>query len=39
MEGVLPKHLFDACISELQNPLPIELTDPQQTTLDTHEEL
>jgi hypothetical protein len=38
IEGVLPKHLFDACIRELQNPLPLELTDPQQTTLTDHEE-
>ena len=38
IEGVLPKHLFDACIRELQNPLPIELADPQQTTLAELEE-
>tara|TARA_R100000005_G_C4991595_1_gene198921 strand:- start:790 stop:1056 length:267 start_codon:yes stop_codon:yes gene_type:complete len=38
IEGVLPKHLFKACIRELQEPLPLELTDPEQTTLDEHEE-
>ena len=38
IEGVLPKHLFDACIKELQNPLPVTLGDPNQTTLDTPEE-
>lgn len=34
IEGVLPKHLFEACIKELQKPLPLSLTDPQQTTLE-----
>jgi len=38
IEGVLPKHLFSACIEELNKPLPMSLLHPDQTTLDEHEE-
>ena len=36
IEGVLPKHLFAACVEELNKPLPKELKvkDKEQTTLD-----
>ena len=34
IEGVLPPHLFRALVKELQNPLPLELRDRPQVTLD-----
>ena len=37
IEGVLPKHLFEACVDKLNKPLPQELfikIDKDQTTLD-----
>tara|TARA_R100000353_G_C6504770_1_gene195065 strand:- start:1605 stop:1871 length:267 start_codon:yes stop_codon:yes gene_type:complete len=36
IEGVLPKHLFEAVVTELKNPLPVE--DNGQTTLDDFQE-
>ena len=38
IEGVLPKHLFTAITDELKNPLPLSLTDKEQTTLNDYEE-
>ena len=37
IEGVLPQHLFKACIEELNNPLPESLNE-NQTTLDDFDE-
>jgi len=38
IEGVLPQHLFMACVEELNKPLPQHLKDKQQTTLDDFNE-
>lgn len=41
IEGVLPKHLFEACVDKLNEPLPEELfikIDENQTTLDDFNE-
>ena len=34
IEGVLPQHLFEACVDKLNEPLPLELQDKGQKTLD-----
>ena len=34
IEGVLPQHLFEACVDRLNEPLPLELQDKGQKTLD-----
>tara|TARA_R100000734_G_scaffold19000_1_gene17437 strand:- start:4145 stop:4417 length:273 start_codon:yes stop_codon:yes gene_type:complete len=36
IEGVLPQHLFMACVDKLNNPLPNELKDVHQTKLDDY---
>ena len=36
IEGVLPQHLFMACVDELNKPLPQHLKDKHQTILDDY---
>tara|TARA_R100001015_G_C4629882_1_gene191051 strand:- start:773 stop:1045 length:273 start_codon:yes stop_codon:yes gene_type:complete len=38
IEGVLPQHLFEACIDKLNQPLPQKLKDEQQMSLDDFSE-